>query len=100
MRLATWFAANAGIAALAVDGPLHGDRAVVGIGPLTYQNRAALEGAVKVHERMRRDWLDTLAAVACSGWIDGQNVAFLACPREPGMDSRSASASLPGCGGR
>lgn len=76
-RLAIWFAAHAGIASLAIDGPFHGDRAVEGDGPLGYQNRVAHEGAAAVHERMRRDWLDTLAAVDRSGWVNGQNVAFL-----------------------
>jgi hypothetical protein len=53
-RLATWFAACAGIASLAIDGPFHGDRAVEG-GPLDYQNRVSREGAAVVHDRMRQD---------------------------------------------
>lgn len=77
VRLATWFAAHAGIASLAIDGPFHGDRAVDGDGPLDYQNRVAQEGAADVHDRMRHDWLDMLEAVDRSGWVDGQNVAFL-----------------------
>jgi len=77
VRLATWFAASAGIASLAIDGPFHGDRAVDGHGPLDYHTRVARKGAAYVHGRMRDDWLDTLAAVDRSGWVDGQNVAFL-----------------------
>jgi hypothetical protein len=68
---------HAGIASLAIDGPFHGDRAVDGDGPLDYQKRVVREGAVDVHDRMRRDWLDTLAAVELAGWVDGQNVAFI-----------------------
>jgi dienelactone hydrolase len=75
-RMAPWFAAH-GIASLAIDGPFHGDRAADGDGPLGYQDRAVREGATSVHERMRRDWLDTLEAVGRAGWVDEQNVAFL-----------------------
>jgi hypothetical protein len=39
---------------------------------------------------MRRDWLDTLAAVDGSGWLDGPDVAFL------GM-SMGARYGLPAC---
>lgn len=77
VRLATWFAAHAGIASLAIDGPFHGDRVVQGDGPLDYQKLVADKGAAVIHDRMRQNWLDTLAAVDRSGWVDGQNVAFL-----------------------
>lgn len=77
VRLATWFATHAGITSVAIDGPFHGDRTNQGDGPLDYQNRAAAEGAAAVHGRMRHNWLDTLAAVDRSGWVDGQSVAFL-----------------------
>lgn len=90
VRLATWFAAEAGIASLAIDGPFHGDRAADGAGPLDYQERVAHDGAVHVHDRMRRDWLDALAAVDGSGWVDGRDVAFL------GM-SMGARYGLPVC---
>lgn len=77
VRLATWFVERAGFAALAIDGPFHGDRAVDGDGPLDYQHRVISEGARNVHLRMRQDWLDTLDAAERSGWVDGQNVAFV-----------------------
>lgn len=70
-------AARAGIAALAIDGPFHGDRADAGAGPLDYQERVAVEGARTLHDRMSEDWMHVLAAAAESGWVDEQRVAFL-----------------------
>jgi len=90
VRLATWFAACGGIASLAIDGPLHGDRAVSGDGRLDYQNRIAGEGARNIHDRMRQDWLAALAAVDHSGWVGEPSVAFL------GM-SIGARYGLPVC---
>lgn len=76
VRLAAMLA-RAGIASLAIDGPFHGDRAVDGDGPLDYQKRIVQEGAHKVHDRMCQDWLHALEVAEDSGWVDGQNVAFL-----------------------
>ncbi len=78
------------MASLAIDGPFHGDRAFAGDGPLDYQSRIVDEGARSIHDRMRGDWLASLAAVAQSGWIDGQNVAFLGI-------SMGARYGLPVC---
>lgn len=77
VRLARWFATNAGIASLAIDGPFHGERAVSGDGPLGYQQRAIDLGARRVHDRMRQDWRTVVDQVEQAGWADGQNVAFL-----------------------
>jgi dienelactone hydrolase len=77
VRIGTWLATHAGIAALSIDGPFHGDRRVPGDGRLDYQARVAREGAAAVHDRMRSDWLDTLAAVAAAGWVDGGRVGYL-----------------------
>ena len=58
-----------GVAALAVDGPFHGDRARD-----DYQERIAAEGADEVLARMAADWVHALDAVVEAGHVDGDRV--------------------------
>jgi dienelactone hydrolase len=76
-RMGSRLAGESGIAALAIDGPYHGDRAVPGDGPLDYQQRVVAEGPVATHERMRDDWLTLLAAATEAQLVDGDSVAYL-----------------------
>lgn len=75
-RLATWLAAEAGIASLAIDGPFHGDRAAPGDSPNGYQQRIRVEGPARVHDRMLQDWLCSLDAVADEGLVGGDLVGL------------------------
>ncbi|HEU4332545.1 MAG TPA: hypothetical protein VFR40_15635 [Lapillicoccus sp.] len=48
--------ASAGVAALALDGPFHGERRPARDGPFDDQRRVSDVGAAHVHARMRDDW--------------------------------------------
>ena len=66
-----------GIAALAIDGPFHGDRAALGDGPLSYQQQVIAAGPLSVHQHMQRDWLAALAVLAENHPINQLRVGFL-----------------------
>lgn len=74
-----------GIACVAIDGPFHGDRELP-----NYQERIVSEGARRVHERMRDEWLCALQQVASTGAVDADRVGFL------GM-SMGARYGIPTC---
>ncbi|WP_109474825.1 alpha/beta hydrolase [Ornithinimicrobium cavernae] len=76
-RMGSRLAGEFGIAALAIDGPYHGDRIVPGDGPLDYQHRVVAEGPVAVHERMRDDWLTVLSTVGDEQMVDDEFVGYL-----------------------
>jgi dienelactone hydrolase len=64
IALGQWFASVAGIAALAIDGPFHGERE----GATTeYQAKVAAEGGEVVVDRMVGDWK---AAIEAAGQLD------------------------------
>jgi dienelactone hydrolase len=62
VALARWFVEDAGLAALAIDGLFHGDRAEG-----DYQARIAAEGAANVVAGMTADWLAAIDAAADQG---------------------------------
>lgn len=65
-----WLASAAGLAAVAVDGPCHGDRVPAPLPPALYQQLIADEGIELVTARMTGDWLAVVSALAARGLVD------------------------------
>lgn len=67
LDMAHWLVAEAGLAAVAIDGPFHGDRVTEPRAPGDYRALIAAEGAATVVDRMVADWLATIDAVSDLG---------------------------------
>jgi dienelactone hydrolase len=72
VALGRWFAAEAGFAAVAIDGPYHGDRAVA-----DYPAAVAAEGVDNVLDRMTGDWRATVEALGAAGLADPDRLGYL-----------------------
>lgn len=68
--------AGQGVACLAIDGPYHGDRAILGDAPLDYQKRVVDEGPANVHNRMCRDWVHTVDEASGRWGLDTESVGY------------------------
>lgn len=75
LRMGRWLAATAGIAAIAIDGPHHGDRVSAPMPPAVYQQLIADDGIERVTARMTEDWLDAVSAIAVQGFVDDAHVS-------------------------
>lgn len=74
VRMGRWLA-SAGLTAVAIDGPQHGDRIAGPLSDEVYQQRIVDEGIERVTARMTRDWLGTVAALADEGIADETGVS-------------------------
>lgn len=77
VELARWFVGHAGMTAVAIDGPYHGDRVVKPLTPAEYSALIAAEGPGTVIDRMVGDWQATIAAVDDLGVADTETVGYL-----------------------
>jgi len=75
--LALWFASHVGLAALAIDGPYHGDRVPVAMGAAEYQARIAAEGINVVLDRMVDEWRASVDVLGGLGIVDADNLGYV-----------------------
>lgn len=73
-RVATRLVREHGVAALAIDGPFHGERSISGDGVLGYQQRVIALGPHTLHRRMVEDWLCALSVLVDGQGLDGQGL--------------------------
>jgi len=77
LQLGQYFAKVSQIAAVAIDGPFHGDRVTTPLEPLQYQEMISALGVDKVTNGMINDWFATLDALNQLDTIDAGRVAYI-----------------------
>lgn len=75
--MARWFASYAGLVAVAIDGPYHGERVGSPLAAGDYQHRILQEGLDVVVERMVGDWQATVETVSALEGADVTSLGYL-----------------------
>jgi dienelactone hydrolase len=71
------FAGLSQFAAVAIDGPFHGDRVSTPLGPYQYQERIAAAGVDKITNDMVDDWFATLDAFSQFDSLNAELLAYI-----------------------
>ena len=77
LRLARWFAGEAQLAVVAIDGPYHGERVPEPVESSDYQQRMAASGVDQITNGMVDDWLATVNALGELDAVDASRLAYL-----------------------
>jgi len=96
VRLGRWFASEAGFAALAIDGPFHGERVTAAMTAEAYWAEIAREGAEAVLDRMVGDWWTAIDALVGEGLAEDRRLGYVGLS----MGSRFGVPLVAALGGR
>jgi dienelactone hydrolase len=87
---------RSGHAAVAIDGPFHGDRVPAPLAPAEYQARIAAEGVGRVLDRMAGDWVAARDLLVDAGVADPERQAYFGLSMASRFGLPAAVALGPG----
>lgn len=87
---------SSGCAAVAIDGPFHGERVASPLQPVEYQRRMAAEGIGRVLDRMADDWVAARDLLVGVGTADPTRQAYFGLSLGTRLGLAAARALGPG----